>query len=168
MALRPGMVVADVGAGDGEWSERLATRVGPSGHVYATEIDEDELGDLRERVEDAGLQNVTVIQGTATDTRLPGSCCDAILLRLVYHHMTNPDEMRASLRQALRTEGLLIVIDIEPQTQWRKPEGVPDRGGHGISPEDLIWEMSSDGFTVVSRDDHWHSDEDRYCVVFRR
>lgn len=168
LGLHPGMRVADVGAGDGEWSEDLARRVGATGHVYATEVDEDDLEDMRERFEETGLDNVTSVLGDALDTGLPADCCDAILLRLVYHHFTDPAPMRSSLHQALRPGGLIAVVDILPQENWRELPGVPDRGGHGIPPADLVQEMTSDGFDLVARYDDWGSEEDHYCVVFRR
>lgn len=168
LGLEPGAIVADVGAGDGKWAVKLAQHVGPEGHVFATEVDEDEVEEIEENVLGAFLNNVTVVQGDATGSGLPAACCDAILLRLVYHHFTHPADMRASLRRALRPGGVLAVVDISPQTSWRDLPGVPDRGGHGIAPADLIQEMTSDGFQYVSRQDEWNGDEDRYCVVFRR
>lgn len=168
LGLEAGMRVADVGAGDGEWSEELALRVGEAGHVWATEVDEDDLSDIRERLDDAEFGNVTTVLGEAEDTGLPEACCDAILLRLVYHHFTDPAPMRASLRRALKPGAMLAVIDIEPQTQWRDLPGVPDRGGHGIPPDQLVAEMTGDGFEVVGRYEDWPGDEDHYCVVFRR
>ena len=162
------MRVADVGAGDGEWSVELARRVGESGHVFATEVDEDDLEQTHDRLEQTGLGNSTVILGDQNDTGLPAGCCDAILLRLVYHHFTDPAPMRASLRRALKPGGLLAVIDILPQSHWRELEGVPDRGGHGIDPEELLAEMTGDGFEEVERYDDWGEEEDHYCIVFRR
>ena len=167
LALRPGLEVADVGAGDGEWAAEIARRVGPEGRVWATEVKEDELEAIRERVEREGLGNVEVVKGDQTRTGLPEDCCDAILLRLVYHHFTDPPRMRADLQRALRPDGRLVVIDIEPQEHWRKLKGVPDRGGHGIPAEDLISELTTDGFEVVDRVEDWNGDGDRYCVVFR-
>lgn len=168
MRLRPGLLVADVGAGDGEWTVDIARRVGSDGHVWATEIADEELEDIRRRVESEGLGNVTVVRGDQTTTGLPDACCDAILLRLVYHHFTDPPRMRADLRRALRPGGVLAVVDIEPQENWRKLEGVPERGGHGIPAEDLVRELTADGFREVRRLEDWNDDPDRYCVVFRR
>ena len=168
LSLEPGMRVADVGAGDGEWSEILAAQVGESGHVFATEVTEDNLEEIRERVEDAQLNNVTVIQGDDLETGLPEDCCDAILLRRVYHHFTQPAEIRADLRRALRPGGRLTIIEITPQDDWRVLPDVPERDGHGISPEDLTQEMTSDGlFEVDQTYDRWDEDDDNYCVVFR-
>jgi len=168
LGLRPGLRVADVGAGNGEWAERIGREVGETGHVYATEVDRDDLQKVETRLKDAGLKNVTIILGTQEDTGLPPGCCDAILLRMVYHHFTDPARMRASLRSALRRGGPLVVIDTEPQKNWRHLEGVPDRGGHGIAEEALVSEMTADGFEVVARHPDWEGDGDRYCVVFRR
>jgi len=168
LQLEPGTIVADVGAGNGEWAVQLAQYVGQEGHVWATEVDEDEIEDIEDRVLDALMNNVTVVLGDQSSSGLPTACCDAILLRLVYHHFTRPQEMRDNLRQALRPNGLVAIVDITPQSSWRDLPGVPDRGGHGIPPADLIREMISAGFEVVTHQDDWHGDEDRYCVVFRR
>jgi protein-L-isoaspartate O-methyltransferase len=165
--LAPGMRVADVGAGDGEWTEALARAVGETGHVYATEIEQDLVDEVRERAAAAGLDNVTAVLGDDRRTGLEEDCCDAILLRLVYHHFTDPAAMRRSLLAALRPGGRLAVIDLAPQKDWRHLEGVPDRGGHGIPVEDLIAEMTAAGFAVEAVHPDWRSDdEDRYCVVF--
>ena len=168
LGLRPGLRVADVGTGNGEWAERISREVGETGHVYATEVDRDKLQMVDTRLKDAGLKNVSTILGTQEDAGLPPGCCDGILLRMVYHHFTDPPRMRASLRSALRRGAPLVVIDTEPQKNWRHLEGVPDRGGHGIKREDLVREMTADGFEVVARHDDWTGDGDRYCVVFRR
>lgn len=168
LALQPGMTVADVGAGDGEWTVGLAEAVGPSGRVWATEVKDDELAAIRRRVDDAGLGNVEVVRGDQRRTGLPAGCCDAILLRMVYHHFEDPAAMRADLARALRPGGRLVVIDIVPQTGWRRLEGVPDRGGHGIPPERLVEEMAGHGFEPVARLDGWNDDAERFCVVFVR
>ncbi len=168
LALREGMHVADVGAGDGEWTERLAREVGTAGRVYSTEIEADDVKEIQARAHRAGLDNVTAILGTETDARLPDGCCEAVLLRMVYHHFTNPAPMRASLRRALRPGARLAVIDLRPRRDWRDLPGVPDRGGHGIRMDELVEEMTSDGFEVVARHDDWNGSGDRYCVVFRR
>lgn len=166
MALRPGMRVADVGAGDGEWAVELARRVGETGQVWATEVDEEHVQEIRERVADEGLDRVHVVRGDQTTNGLPDACCDAILLRLVYHHFTDPPRMRRDLLRALRPGGTVTVVDIEPQQHWRHLEGVPERGGHGIPAEDLVAEMAEEGFRVLRRRGDWNGEEDRYCIVF--
>ena len=168
LQLEPGSTVADVGAGEGEWAVQLARHVGPDGHVFATEVKQDDVESIEGEILDAFLNNVTVVLGDQSSSGLPANCCDAILLRLVYHHFIEPEPMRTSLFEALRPNGLVAVIDIAPQSSWRELPEVPDRGGHGIEPADLIREMTSHGFEVVSRQNEWNGDKDRYCVVFRR
>jgi len=97
LALRPGDRVADVGAGSGEWTERLARAVGPGGHVWATEVEAGKLERIGARMRRASIDNVTTLLGDQRDTGLPEGCCDAVLLRLVYHHFQDPAPMRASL-----------------------------------------------------------------------
>lgn len=168
LGLAPGQAVADVGAGDGDWSEVLAREVGPSGHVYSTEVDSSLVKEIRETLEDAGYENFTAILGDQESTGLDPECCDAILMRMVYHHFKDPGPMRGDLIRALRPGARIAIIDIRPQRNWSELEGVPDRGGHGIEPEDLVSEMTTAGFELVERTDDWNGDEDRYCLVFRR
>ena len=75
--------------------------------------------------------------------------------------------MQVYLREALRPGGLLAVIEITPQPDWPRLPGVPERDGHGISPESLLDEMTADGWTVVARHDAWGTEDDHYCIVFR-
>ncbi|MFQ5789872.1 MAG: class I SAM-dependent methyltransferase [Acidobacteriota bacterium] len=167
--IDPGDAVADVGAGLGSWTVELARRVGKEGHVFSTEVDAERLKDIRDRVTEAELENVSVVWGSQKDTGLPPHCCDAILLRRVYHHFTHPVAMQASLLRALRPGGLLAVIDFDSGTRkgWREPEGVPrSRGGHGIPKSLLIQEMASAGFEAARELDRWG--DGHYCVVFQR
>jgi precorrin-6B methylase 2 len=168
MALAPGMTVADVGAGDGKYSVVLARGVGPGGRVYATEVDSADIGKITSRAEAEGLGNVRAVVGTQQDTGLPLGCCDAILLRMVYHHFTDTDAMRRALWNALKAGGRIVVIDVKPQKDWRHLDGVKERGGHGIAMSELVADMTRSGFEVVSRKYNWPAEEDAYLVVFRR
>jgi ubiquinone/menaquinone biosynthesis C-methylase UbiE len=143
-----------VGAGDGEWSEILIRGVGESGHVYVTEIDEEELTKIRERLRDLDLRNVSVIVGEPDDTMLPDSCCDAILLRMVFHHMDDPEAMSSSLRRSIRTGGRLLVID-----QY-------EHYGHGVAPEILTEKMEAAAFRMISQHLEWN-DDDHFAILFR-
>jgi ubiquinone/menaquinone biosynthesis C-methylase UbiE len=168
LGLRPGHSVADVGAGDGEFTVPLGRAVGPGGRVFATEVEDDKLEKVRSAVGGADLANVTVLRGAQTTTGLPDGCCDAILLRLVYHHFTDPAAMRRSLWSALKPGGRLLVVETTPQKAWRVLPGVPERGGHGIPAQELLADMERDGFAVVDRYYEWPAEGDSYGVVFRR
>jgi cyclopropane fatty-acyl-phospholipid synthase-like methyltransferase len=166
--LEAGESVADVGAGDGDFAVGLAAAVGREGRLYATEVKENLVTSMRERFAEAGLDQSTAILGSQDDLGLEAGCCDAILLRLVYHHFEDPDTMRAALWRALRPGGRIAVIDITPQENWAKLPGVPDRGGHGIPTAALEAEMLGAGFERVERHSDWNGDEDRFAVVFQR
>jgi ubiquinone/menaquinone biosynthesis C-methylase UbiE len=168
LSLEPGDTVADVGAGDGKWSVRLARVVGAEGRVLATEVEESKVEKIEKRAKREKAGNVTALRGDQNDTGLPADCCDAILVRMVYHHFLDPASMRASLRRAMRQGALIAIIETEPQKGWDDVDGDLDRGGHGIPVAQLLEEMTSDGFELVERLDSWKGPHgDPYCLVFR-
>ena len=135
LSLEPGMTVADVGAGFGAWTMQFSRAVGPMGRVYATDIGAPQLAALREAVEQKQLANVIVVEGATEATNLPDGCCDAVLMRDAYHHLTQPDAMVRSLAAALKPGGRLAVIDFPPRPDSNVPDGVlADREGHGVPP----------------------------------
>ncbi len=170
LEIKEGAVVADVGAGDGDWSIDLARRVGETGRVFSTEIGPEQLRNIEAVVAEAGLKNVTLIEGTGTSTNLPDQCCDAILLRIVYHHFTAPNDMNKSMFASLRPGGLILVIDFQPgapNAPTRTLPGVPERrSGHGTPKDQLIEEMTANGFELVRRIEDWSYRE--YGILFRR
>ena len=144
LSLKPGMTVADIGAGFGAWTVRFAKMVGPSGRVYATDLGKAQLDALRDYASREGLSNVTVLEGAADSTNLPPQCCDAILIRDAYHHFTKPEAMIKSVAAALKPGGRLAVIDFPPRGNSTVPEGVPaNRGGHGVPPEIVAQEVGA-------------------------
>jgi ubiquinone/menaquinone biosynthesis C-methylase UbiE len=171
--LKPGSTVAEIGAGNGAMALAAAARVGPSGHVYTTEIDPIRLQRIRDKVAGANLQNVTVVEARADDTGLPPACCDAIYMIGVYHHFTQPLKTDASIFRALRPGGKLPIVDFRPSF-WLKPwtpGGVPaNRGGHGIPPSILDDELTRSGFKLAQVLDPWGSSWflSNYCVVFTK
>ena len=168
LALGAGMSVADVGAGEGRFTLDLARMVGSTGRVFATEVDQADLDTIGAKVSAERLANVELVLGDPRQTGLPQGCCDAILLRLVYHHFTDPSAMRRSLWRALRPGGRIAVIDVPPQAGWRRLDGVPERGGHGVPADEVVAAMQSQGFEMVARDDAWPAEDESYCIVFRR
>ena len=114
MQWKPGMTIADIGAGDGSYSFAAEKIVGASGHVYATEIDAAKLATLRDEVAKQKLANVTIVESAADDTKLPTDCCDAIFLRRVYHHITAPETFDKNLLRSLKSGGRLAIIDFAP------------------------------------------------------
>lgn len=168
LQIEAGLQVADVGAGEGRWAFDLARRVGPEGQVFATEVDADDVEELRRKAQRRSIDNLTVVVGDQQRSGLPALCCDALLLRMVYHHFVDPAAMRRELWRALRPGALMLVIDIEPQTGWRSLPGVPDRGGHGIPSGELAEELAGAGFELVAHRSRWNGEADRYATLFRR
>lgn len=162
---KAGTVVADVGAGDGTYSFVAAQKVGPSGRVYATEIDTEKLQQLRTEVTKRKLGNIIVVEGTVDDTKLPSSCCDTIFLRHVYHHLTKPQEFDKNLVRSLKPGAYLAIIDFPPSPNSSLPEGIPEnRGGHGIPEKVMEQELTAAGLQVEKVIDDWSGQD--YCVIF--
>jgi SAM-dependent methyltransferase len=165
-----GAHVADVGAGNGAMTRAMAKAVGPTGRVYATEIEANKLAGLRSMVTQRGLDNVDVIEGFEAATNLPEGCCDSLLLRRVYHHIMDPKSFDASLARALKPGAKLAIVDFPPSVFLGLIAPVkgapPHRGRHGIRAEVIVDEMSNVGLTLLRRDDHWRGGG--YCLVFQK
>jgi predicted methyltransferase len=164
---KPGSVVAEIGAGDGGLTLAAAERVGPTGRVYTTELDATKLAKLESLAAAQKAHNIIVVKAGKAETNLPRECCDSIFMRQVYHHLTQPAEIDASLFQSLKPGGLLAVIDQSPQKGTKPPKGVPkNRGGHGMPKQLLIDELRAAGFQALTTPNYWHGED--YCVVFRK
>jgi ubiquinone/menaquinone biosynthesis C-methylase UbiE len=167
MEWKPGTVVADIGAGDGKYAFAAAQIVGPSGKVFATEIDQDKLAKLRSEVAKRHLANVTVLESKDADTNLPAECCDAIFLRRVYHHLTKPAEFDVALIRSLKPGGRLAIIEFPPRSGLDPVDGVPaNRGGHGIPKELAIEELTAAGFRIKTTVNFWPQGD--YLLLFEK
>ena len=169
LEVRPGTRVADLGAGDGTFAIALARRVGPSGHVYATEVDEKRLADIRRAAAKARLPNVSVVKGAPSRTNLPDACCDALFSRVVYHHLTESAAINADLFRALRPGARLVIIDFEPGgiMDWiGRPQTADRHGGHGTPKATVVKEVTAAGFQLMRGPARWRGR--LYAVLFRR
>ncbi len=169
LKLRPGAVVAEIGAGSGWMTMRLAQQVRPGGQVLATEFEMGKLRGISRSVRRNGADNVVLLVGSQSGTELPPASCDAIFLRGVYHHLTHPEEMGRSLFRALRPGGRLAVADFAPRlwlAPWT-PKDIPEnRGGHGIRKQLVKRELGAAGFRPVREYDDWPFRF--YCLVFEK
>ena len=151
LTLKPGTTVADVGSGGGAMAVVFAKWLGPGGRVFATDVRAAQLAEIRAAVARDGLANVVVLEGAALSTNLPSECCDAIFLRDVYHHLTRPQDIGASLLAALKPGGRLAIMDFPPEPGSSIPDGVPEnRGGHGIPASVIVSEITQSGFRHVT------------------
>src|SRR5262249_53722294 len=109
--LKPGMKVADIGAGSGYYSSRMAERVGPGGKVYAVDVQPEMLDILRLQMKAQKVTNVTPILGTETDPKLPAGELDLAIMVDVYHEFEYPYEMLAAIVKALRPGGRVVFVE---------------------------------------------------------
>ncbi|MGC2198563.1 MAG: class I SAM-dependent methyltransferase, partial [Stellaceae bacterium] len=136
LGVNTGRDVADIGAGSGYYTVRLARRVGPTGHVYAEDVVPDYLERLARRVAAEGLEPiVTVLRGDPHDPRLPPHSLDLALLVHMYHEVAQPYGLLWNLRPALRPGARVAIIDARKQTAQ-----------HGTPPNLLRCELSAAGF----------------------
>jgi len=111
LELKPGMAVADVGAGSGYYSSRIAGRVGPAGTVYAVDIQPEMLDFLRLQMKQRRVTNVTPVLGTETDPKLPAAALDLAVMVDVYHELEYPYEMLAAIVRALKPGGRVVFVE---------------------------------------------------------
>jgi ubiquinone/menaquinone biosynthesis C-methylase UbiE len=154
--LRPGAIVAELGAGDGGLTVMIAKAIGDTGRVFSNEVNSDRVQQIARAVENAGLRNVTVVTGPAQDANLSEHCCDAVFMRDVYHHFADPVAMNASIMKALKPGGKLAVLDFGPPpgAESPRPEDRDEDGHHGITQATLERELRAAGFEILSTEEY--------------
>jgi SAM-dependent methyltransferase len=153
LGVKPALVVADIGAGSGYYTVRLARRVGPTGHVFAEDVVPEYLERLARRVASEGLAGtVTVVRGDPHDPRLPPGSIDLALLVHMYHEVQQPYGLLWNLRPALRPSAHVAVIDARKQTAV-----------HGTPPDLLRCEMAAVGYRQTA---FYDLQERSYLAVF--
>jgi predicted methyltransferase len=155
LQLKPGHVVAEIGAGGGELTIALAKHVGPEGRVLTSELGDERLAKLRGAVEKSGVSNVQIVEGQVATANLADGCCDALFMRNVYHHFENPTTMNASFVRALKPGARLVVIDFPPRNNaaTAPPGKRGEDSAHGVSPEVVASELKAAGLTVLATED---------------
>lgn len=153
LELKEGMVVADIGAGDGYYVLRMAQRVGASGHVFGEDIVADYLDLLSERVQKAQLGNVTIVRGAPHDPRLPADTLDAATMIHMYHEITDPYALLWNLAHSLRAGARVGILDTSFPTDQ-----------HGTPPWLLECELAQVGYI---KERSVSTGEDEYLAIFR-
>ena len=142
IGITAGMVVADVGAGSGYMTVRLAQRVGSTGKVFANDLQPGLLGIIQRKAQDQKLSNIETVQGSENDARLPAGVIDLALLVDVYHEFWYPQAMLRSVRRSLKADGRMILIE------YRKEDpSIPIAPTHKMSVSDARTEVEAEGFT---------------------
>jgi ubiquinone/menaquinone biosynthesis C-methylase UbiE len=152
IGVREGVTVCEMGAGTGELSLAAARIVGPQGRVFTSELGENRLTPLRQKVAESGMAQITVVAGDVTRTNFPDGGCDALFMRNVYHHFTDPAAMNASIAAALKPGARLAIVDFSPPpgSEAACPADRGKDGMHGVTADTLAREIQDAGFEPVS------------------
>lgn len=143
LGIRPGMTVADIGAGVGYYSLKLAKKVGPKGKVFATDLQPEMLRLLRQRLAKDKVANIEPVLGSETESNLPDESLDMAVLVDVYHEFSEPRKMLASLRRALKPDGRLVLLEFR-----KEDPRVPIREEHKMSVAVVKQELAADGYAL--------------------
>jgi ubiquinone/menaquinone biosynthesis C-methylase UbiE len=141
--LKPGMVVADIGAGSGYYSSRIAKRVGPTGRVYATDIQPGMIALLERRIKSEGLTNVTTVLGGPDDPKLPPQSIDLAIMVDVYHELQEPQIFLQRLKGTFKPGGRLVLLEFR-----KEDPKVPILEVHKMSVDEVRQEMEAEGFVI--------------------
>jgi ubiquinone/menaquinone biosynthesis C-methylase UbiE len=137
LSLKPGYQVGDVGAGSGYLTWRMARVVGPTGKIYANDIQPEMISFLRTNLLVRGITNVVPVLGTTTDPRLPDNTLDLILLVDVYHECDHPLEMTRRMTDALKPGGRLVFVEYRGEERW-----IPIKPLHKMTAAQVRKEMA--------------------------
>lgn len=160
LGIADGAVVADLGAGGGWFTVRLARRVGPQGIVYAEDIQPQMIEAISRRIEREGLQNVRPVLGTPNDPKLPKGRLDAILIVDAYHELTDPVALLRNVRRALHPGGRLGIVDFK-----RGAGGPGPPADQRVDADRVIRDARQAGFRLLRRDENLPY---QYLLVFGR
>ncbi len=148
LKIPKGASVADIGAGSGYITVKLAARVGPTGRVFANDVQPQMLELIARRFANQRITNVTMVQGTVDDPKLPASSVDLELMVDVYHELSQPQTMLRHLREALKPGGRLVLLE------YRKEDpSIPIRPEHKMSVAEAKLEVEAEGFTLAKVDE---------------
>jgi len=157
IGVKPGMTVAEIGAGKGRYVVQLAVRVGESGKVYAEDINAKFLQHLKKRCQRGGLSNVVTILGDVTDPKLPEGELDLIFVISAYHHFADPVALLRNARSALKPDGVLAIGEWLP---W------DDGDSECSTPEQLEAQMKEAGYQL-ERIETFLKKNNMYINIFR-
>lgn len=148
LQIPKGAAVADIGAGSGYVTMLLSAAVGPTGRVYANDLQPQMIEMLRRRLDARRITNVTLVQGDIDDPRLPPASVDVELMVDVYHELSRPQAMLRKLREALKPGGRLVLLE------YRKEDpAVPIKFEHKMSIQEAKVEVEAEGFALAKIDE---------------
>jgi len=151
LGVEAGMIIGEVGAGDGYFTYHLANRVGDSGRVYANDIDDGELEKIRNKIKKDNIKNIITVLGESTETNFPDSTMEMVFMVYVFHHLDEPESFFHNLTRVLKPGAPVIILE-------RDPDKHGGRSGHFYPREKVISIIKESGyrlekmFTFLARD----------------
>ena len=146
LAIAPGTHIADIGAGGGYFTLRMARATGASGSVYAVDIDAGLLAEIERQAASAGLANVQPVLASEDDSRLPNASIDLVFMRDTFHHLTDPAAYFQRLASKLRSGARVAIIDYRPEGLWAR------LFGHHASEDTIKRQLTAAGYTLLVSD----------------
>jgi predicted methyltransferase len=162
LGARDGVHIADLGAGNGFYTLRIAKAVAPNGRAYAVDIDQKSLDTLREAAAKEAIKNVEIILSEPADPKLPANTLDAVLIRNAYHEITDHRSVLKGVLGGLKPGGLLIVSESISEKARTLSRDLQVKE-HYIAADIVEAELREAGFEIVERDDSFTAF--RYAVV---
>ncbi len=147
LPITPTSVVADIGAGTGYYTFRIAPKV-PQGKVYAVDVQDESVAYLRKKASDLGLENVEVVKGSAKSPSLPENTVDLVIMVDVYHELEYPQEMLQAIRKSLKPDGKILLLEYRAEDP-----SIPIKKLHKLSVAQANKELEANGFTLVNKGD---------------
>lgn len=144
MSLKPGMVLCDLGCGNGYYTLRMARAVAPRGRVFAVDIQPEMLQMLNARVSRLRLDSIETVLGKIDNPNLPAGEIDLLLLADVYHEFSHPESMLYWIRQSLKPEGVVALLEFREEDV-----NVPIKLEHKMSKSQIIKEYEANGLKLV-------------------
>jgi len=151
MAIETGDWVADVGSGDGDYTIPMAERVGPSGRVFAVDVDPDKLDDLNERLVNNDIEHVTSVYSVEDNPMLPVNTLDAVLVRNAYHHFSAHESMLRHIKAALKPGGRLVIEESIDENMIGKSRA-EQVDSHDLGIKYVREELTAAGFTIQTEE----------------
>lgn len=156
IGVRPGMIIGEVGAGEGYFTFKLAAKVGPTGKIYANDILDSCLRSIKETSKKKGLTNIFTVKGETEDPLFPETQLDMAFMCYVLHDMEKPVEFLKNLQRYLKPGAPLVILE-------RDPVKVPSAAGHFFSREKLLRTIKEGGFNVIRTETFLSKDNIYIC-----
>lgn len=151
IGIKPGMVMGEVGAGRGRYTVQIASRIGPSGRIYANDISQEALRSLDKRARDLGMANIETVLGSVTDTKLPPKALEMVIMVNVVHCLEKPVELLRNVGNALKPDGSIVIVEGNLDKE-------PSAAGEWFSRSKLLKIYEDAGYVLVREETFLPSD----------